>query len=77
MSRPLFFGKITFFTEGKKNIGILLAVYSHTNHSRPPEDNKLLEIKPDLNWLTAGGQYILPRPESRNCPPLSTNIIYT
>jgi len=63
--------------EGKNSICIFQAAYSYTNHARPPEDGKLREIKPDLYWLTVGGQYIMPSPSAWEYPPLSFNLIYS
>lgn len=63
--------------EGKNGICIFEATYALTSHSRPPEDGKLRDIKPDLSWLTVGGQYIVPKPGVRKYPPLPRNIIYT
>jgi len=58
-------------------ICIFQATYSFTNHARPPDDGKLRDIKPDLNWLSVGGQYIIPKPGVWKYPPISTNLIYT
>jgi hypothetical protein len=62
---------------GKRGICIFQATYSYTSHSRPPEDGKLREIKPDLSWLTVGGQHILPKPNAWKHPPIPLNLIYT
>ncbi len=61
----------------KSGIFIFQATYSLTNHSRWPDDGKLREIKPDLNWLSVGGQHILPKPGVWKHPPLPLNVIYT
>ena len=61
----------------KALICIFQATYAYTSHSRPPEDGKLRDIKPDLSWLTVGGQHILPKPGVWKHPPLPINIIYT
>ncbi len=60
-----------------KGVCIFQATYSFTNHARPPDDGKLRDIKPDLNWLTVGGQHILPKPGVWKNPPISLNFIYT
>jgi hypothetical protein len=62
---------------GKKSIGVFQTTYAYTNYARPPDDGKMRDIKPDLNWLTVGGQHILPKPGSRKYPPLAINLIYT
>lgn len=63
--------------EGKAGIFILQVIYSNTNHARMPDDGKLREIQPDLNWLTVASQYILPKPYNGKYPPISINVIYT
>ena len=62
---------------GKNAICILQAAYSLTSHARPPDDGKLRDIKPDLNWLTVGSQHILPKPNVWKYPPIPCNIIYS
>ncbi len=61
----------------KDSVCIFQTTYAQTYHSRPPEDGKLREIKPDVNWLTVGEQHIMPKPGVWKYPPLPINIIYT
>ena len=63
--------------EGEANICILQVTYFPTEQARPPEDGKLRELKPDLNWLTVGRQQILPRPGVWKYPPCPSNFIYS
>lgn len=63
--------------KGKESICIFQATYFYTNCSRPPDDGKLHELKPDLYWLTVGAQHIIPKPGVWKYPPLPFNIIYT
>jgi len=63
--------------EGNKGICIFQVSYVYTNYARPPDDGKLREINPDLNWLTVGQEHILPRPGVMKYPPLSMGLIYT
>ncbi len=63
--------------DGKKNICIFQVTYAYTNWSRPPDDGKLREINPDVNWLTVGQEHILPKPGVMKYPPLPVNLIYT
>jgi hypothetical protein len=63
--------------ENKDAICIFQATYARTYQARPPEDGKLRDIKSDLNWLTVGEQFILPKPGVWKYPPLPFNIIYT
>lgn len=62
---------------GKKGVCIFQSTYAYTTHSRPPEDGKLREINPDVNWLTVGDQHILPKPGVWKYPPIPINLIYT
>jgi hypothetical protein len=62
--------------EGNSGICIFQAIYALTNHARPPDDGKLREINPDVNWHSVGDQYILPRPGVQKYPPLPINWIY-
>ena len=63
--------------EKKQAVCIFQASYARTSPSRPPEDGKLRDIKPDLNWLAVGEQHIMPKPGVWKYPPLPLNIIYT
>ena len=75
---PHIFKKYYMVAREKKDAAcIFQATYAQTYHSRPPEDGKLRDIKPDLYWLGVGGQHILPKPGVWKYPPLPINIIYT
>ncbi|MGD8213359.1 MAG: hypothetical protein PVH37_04060 [Desulfobacterales bacterium] len=75
---PHIFKKYYMVAREKKDaVCIFQATYAQTYHSRPPEDGKLRDIKPDLYWLAVGGQHILPKPGVWKYPPLPINIIYT
>jgi len=63
--------------EGREDVCIFQTTYTPTNQARSPEDGKLREIKPDLNWLSVSSQYILPNPGTWKYPPLPINVIYT
>jgi hypothetical protein len=63
--------------EAKERVAILQVTYSLATPARLPEDGKLRDIKPDLNWLTVGEQHILPKPFVWKYAPLPTNVIYT
>jgi len=63
--------------EKKSGICIFQATYSPTNHSRFPDDGKLRDLKPDLSWLTIGGQHLLPKPGVWKRPPIALNVIYS
>ena len=61
----------------KEQVCLLQVTYQWTSHARPPEDGKLRDIKPDLNWLTVGEQHIIPKPNIWKYAPLPVNLIYT
>jgi hypothetical protein len=77
MRTPTF--KKNYVVVRKRTYGICIfqVTYLFTDQSRPPEDGKLREIKPDLNWITVGGQYLLPKPSAVRYPPIPLNYIYT
>jgi len=58
-------------------VGLFQTTYALTDYARPPDDGKLRELKPDLNWLSVGGQHLLPKPGVWRYPPLPINIIYS
>ena len=71
------FNKNYAVAHGKnQTVCIFQAAYTLTNQARPPDDGKLREIKPDLNWLSVGTQSILPKPGVWKYPPLAINVIY-
>jgi len=63
--------------EKKHGICIFQATYSYTSHARPPDDGKLRELKPDLYWLSVGGQHLCPKPGVWAYPPIPLNVIYS
>lgn len=77
MDLPTFTKNYLVAREGETGICILQAIYALTNHARPPDDGKLRDINPDVNWHTVGDQYLLPRPGVQKYPPLPLNWIYT
>ena len=61
----------------KSYLCIFQATYAYTNIARAPDDGKLRDIKPDLNWLTVGSEHILPKPGVKKYPPLPISLIYS
>lgn len=61
----------------KKGVFVFQTTYDYTDQARPPDDGKMRELKPDLYWLSVGGQHILPKPKAWKYPPLSLNVIYS
>ena len=61
----------------KSFIFIFQVTYAYTNPARSPDDGRLRDIKPDLNWLTVGSEHILPKPGVTKYPPLPFSFIYS
>ncbi len=61
----------------RKGLCVFQATYAYTDHSRPPDDGKLRDLNMDLNWLSVGGQHIIPKPGVWKYPPLPINLIYS
>ena len=57
-------------------VGILQVVYRNTVFSKPPEDGKLRNLKPDYQWLTVSDQLLMPLPGNTETYPLSYRTVY-
>lgn len=77
MALPTFEKNYLVAREGRTGICIFQVSYAYTNHARPPDDGKLRELNPDVNWLTVGQEHILPKPGVNKYPPLPIAFIYT
>lgn len=64
-------------SEKDGDVCIFQTAYVHTSHARPPDDGKLREIKPDLNWIRVDTQHLLPKPRDWKHPPIPLNVIYS
>ncbi len=62
--------------ERKTGIFVFQVNYTYTNHARPPEDGRLRELNPDVNWLSIGQEFLLPKPGVLKYPPLPVNLVY-
>ncbi len=77
MALPTFNRNYVITREGNRSVCILQVSYAYTNYARPPDDGKLREINPDVNWLTVGQEHILPKPHVFKYPPLPVSLIYS
>lgn len=77
MALPTFKKNYVIAWEGNRGVCILQASYAYTNYARPPDDGKLREINPDVNWLTVGQEHLLPKPNVFKYPPLPVGLIYS
>lgn len=57
-------------------VGILQVAYSNTSYSKPLEDGKLRELRPDYQWLSVSNQLLIPLPGNPEIYPLSYSTIY-
>ena len=57
-------------------IGILQVVYHRTPSSKPPEDGRLRELRPDYQWLTVNDQLLIPIPGNPEANPLPYSTVY-
>jgi hypothetical protein len=57
-------------------VGILQVVYRNTFYSRPPEDGKLRELRPEYQWLTVTDQLLMPLPGNPEIYPVPYSTIY-
>ncbi len=57
-------------------VAILKVVYTHNEHSKPPTDGKLRELKPDVNWLRIRNQLLVPKIEESSVRPIRYQIVY-
>lgn len=72
------FKKYYVVTRYKKRYVVLFQVaYTPTDYGRIPDDGRLRDLKPDLNWLTVDSQHLLPKPGTWRYPPLPMNVIYS
>ena len=71
--------KKNYLVVRKRSYGVCIfqTTYAVTDQSRPPDDGKLREMKPDLYWQRVDGQHLLPKPGNWKYPPLPLNLIYS
>ncbi len=62
---------------GDHGIALFQAAYTHNEHSSPPADGKLRTLQPDVFWLKAAHQLILPKPKAMDREPIPYPMIYS
>jgi len=67
-----------FLIHQTKDYGVatLFVVYANNEHSKPPADGKLRELKPDLQWLRVRNQLLMPKSQYTSTRPIKYQIIY-
>jgi len=63
-------------TQDDSGVGILQVVYNNTAYSKPPEDGKLRNLRPDYQWLTVTNQILIPLPGNPEIYPVSYSTVY-
>ncbi len=58
-------------------VAILHIVYRNGIYSKPPEDGKLRNLRPDYQWLNVHDQLLLPLPDQHDAYPIRYNTIYS
>ncbi len=58
-------------------VGVFQVVYRNTIHSKPPEDGKLRELRPDYQWLTVSDQLLFPLRGHHDIYPIPYSTIYS
>lgn len=59
------------------HVGISQASYSHTTHSKPPEDGRLRRLKPAYNWLKLREELLHPKGNALSSKPVSYAWVYS
>jgi len=58
------------------HIGIAEATYSHTAHSKPPEDGKFRKIRPAFSWLRLRDEFLHPNLHALNAKSINYSWVY-
>ena len=67
----------SLYPSEKHYVGISEAYYTHTIHSKPPEDGKIRRLKPAYNWLKLRDEYLHPKTDALDARPISSGWVYT
>ncbi|MDH5508826.1 MAG: hypothetical protein OEZ32_00555 [Nitrospinota bacterium] len=73
---PEFARKFLIHRTKEFGVAVFQVVYVHTEHSKPPADGKMRELKPDLQWTRVRQQLLLPNKENNSVRPLSYQVVY-
>ncbi len=77
MGLATFMKNFVFWRGRNRGAVIFRATYTRTSQARSPEDSKIRELNPDLNWLSVEAQHIVPKPGVTKFRPLPYNVIYS
>lgn len=67
-----------YLISSSKGTGVakLQVIYGANDHSKPPINSKLRELKPDLQWLRIAHQFLVPKSKYASSRPIKYQIIY-
>ncbi|MBI4667193.1 MAG: hypothetical protein HY751_12385 [Nitrospinae bacterium] len=67
-----------FLIHETKDFGVaaFAVVYAHNEHSKPPADGKLRDLKSDVAWLRIRNQLLIPKTSETSARPIRYQIIY-
>ena len=57
-------------------VAVFMVVYAHNEHSKPPPDGKLRDLKSDVAWLRVRNQLLIPRSDEATTRPIQYQTIY-
>jgi len=73
---PDFAKKFLIHRTKEFGVAVFQVVYVHTEHSKPPADGKMRDLKPDLQWTRVRQQLLLPTTENSSTRPISYQVVY-
>lgn len=67
-----------FLIQETKQYGIAVfkVIYTFNEHSKPPADGKLRELKPDVQWLRVKNQLLVPKFSATDARPIKYQVMY-
>jgi len=73
---PDFCRKYLIHKTDEYGVAVFQVVYVHTEHSKPPADGKMRDLKADLQWTRVRQQLLLPNKDHKTARPLSYQVVY-
>jgi len=73
---PDFRKNFLIHTTKDSGVAVFRVVYTFNEHSKPPADGKLRELKPDVQWLRVRTQLIVPKSMYVQTRPIKYQMIY-
>ena len=57
-------------------VSVFKVIYTFNDHSKPPSDGKLRELKPDVQWLKVKNQLLVPKISASGSSPIKYQVMY-